>query len=118
MSSDLPPWAGSVDAEALAALLGMGGERDWLDYKRQCDLSTSRGVVELAKDARAMMILGGYVVVGADDTSQPSGNVNQLKLFDPAVLHDKLGKYLSKRFEIRSATHQHQGQSFVLHLRA
>lgn len=114
MSSDLPPWTGSVDAEALVALLAMGGERDWLDYKQQCELSTIRGEVELAKDAGAMMMLGGYLLVGADDSGQPSGTVNQLKLFDPAILHDKLGKYLPKHSEIRSAIHEHRGQSFVL----
>jgi hypothetical protein len=86
VSTDLPSWAGSIDAAALSALLGLGGERDWIDYKRQCDLSTVRGEVELAKDAGAMMMLGGYVLVGADDLGRPTGDVEHLELFDPAVL--------------------------------
>jgi hypothetical protein len=114
VASDIPPWAGSVDESALTALLGMGGEQNWLDYKRQCEFTTVRGVVEMAKDAGAMMIVGGYVLVGADDNGRPSGDVDHLKLFDTATVHDKLAKYLPKRSEIRVAVHQHQGQSFAL----
>lgn len=114
VASDIPTWAGSIDEAALAALLGMGGERNWLDYKRQLDLSTGREAVELAKDAGAMMILGGYVLVGAYDNGQPSGDVEHLGLFDTATVHDKLAKYLPKRFEVRVAVHQYQGQNFAL----
>jgi len=109
-----PSWAGSVSVQALAELLAVQGERDWLDYKRQCDLTSTRGVVELAKDAGAMMITGGYIVVGADDRGQASGNVEHPELFDTATLHAKLAKYLPKPMEIRSATHQFQGQSFAI----
>jgi hypothetical protein len=69
VTSDLPTWAGSVDADTLAALLALQSEHDWLDYKRHCDLSSTRGLVEFAKDAGAMMITGGYILVGADDNS-------------------------------------------------
>jgi hypothetical protein len=72
MTNGLPTWAGSVDAEAPAQLLALGGERDWLDYKRQCDLSETRGVVEIVKDMGAMMVTGGYLIIGADDQGQPS----------------------------------------------
>ena len=114
MASDVPSWAGSVSAQALADLLAVQGERDWLDYKRQCDLSSARGVVELAKDAGAMMITGGYIVVGADDHGRPSGDVQHLELFDPATLHAKLAKYLPRPIEIRAATHHRLGQSFAV----
>lgn len=114
MTSDLPGWAGSVDAKALAHLLGLHSENNWLDYKRQCDLSSARGVVELAKDAGAMMITGGYILIGADDRGEPSGDVDHLELFDTAVLHDKLARYLPEPFEIRSTTHRHDGQSYAL----
>lgn len=114
MANDLPAWAGSVSADALTSLLALHGERDWLDFKRQCDLSTPRGVVDFAKDVAAMMMAGGYILIGADDNGEPSGDVEHLELFDPATLHDKLAKYLPKPFEIRSATHQHEGQSYAL----
>jgi hypothetical protein len=114
VTSDLPAWAGSVDADALARLLALQSENDWLDYKRQCDLSSTRGQVEFAKDVGAMMITGGYVLVGAGDNGQPTGEVEHLDLFDPASLHAKLAKYLPKPFEIRAATHRHQGQSYAL----
>ena len=76
---DRPPWTGSANADALAALLGLQSEHDWLDYKRQCDLSTTRGVVELAKDVGAMMISGGYILIGADDNGRPAGDVEHLE---------------------------------------
>lgn len=114
MTHGLPAWAGSVDAEALARLLGLGGERDWLDYKSQCDLSSTRDLVEITKDIGAMMITGGYIVVGADDQGRPSGEVAHLEWFDPATLHAKVAKYVPKPFELRVATHACQGQSFAL----
>jgi hypothetical protein len=114
MTNGLPTWAGSVDAEALAQLLALGGERDWLDYKRRCDLSETREVVEIVKDMGAMMVTGGYLVIGADDQGQPSGEPERLDLFDPAKLHAKAAKYISGPFELRVGIHQYQGQSFVL----
>jgi hypothetical protein len=103
-----------VDAEALARLLGLGGERDWLDFKSQCDLSITRDLVEITKDIGALMITGGYIVVGADDHGLPAGEPAHLELFDPAKLHDKVAKYIPKPFELRVAMHSHQGQSFVV----
>lgn len=114
MTAEPPASAGSVSGEALAGLLSLQGERDWLDYKRQCDLSSARGVVELAKDIGAMMISGGCIVVGADDQGRPSGDVLHPELLDPAVLHHKLARHLPEPFEIRSAVHACQGQSFAL----
>jgi hypothetical protein len=114
MTSDPPSWAGSVSAEALASLLALHGERDWLDYKRQCDLSSLRDLVEFAKDVGAMMIAGGYILVGADDHGQPASQPARVDLFDPAILHKKLARYIPGPFEIRAATHVHQGQSYTL----
>ena len=114
VTSDLPAWAGPVSADALARLLALQSEHDWLDYKRHCDLSSLRARVEFAKDVGAMMITGGYILVGADDNGQPAGEVEHLELFDPAKLHNKLAKYLSKPFEICSAMHRYQGQSYAL----
>ena len=114
LANDLPAWAGSVDVNALACLIGLRGEADWLDYKQQCDLSSARGVVELAKDAGAMMITGGYILVGAGNHGEATGDVEQLELFDPATLHGKLARYLPKRSEVRPAVHRYEGQSYVL----
>jgi hypothetical protein len=86
VTSDLTAWAGSVDASALARLLALQNEHEWLDYKRQCDLSSTRGLAEFAKDVGAMMITGGHILVGAGDNGQPAGEVEHLDLFDPATL--------------------------------
>jgi hypothetical protein len=114
MTNGLPLWAGSVDAEALAQLLALRGERDWLDFKRQSDLSVPRDLVEITKDFGAMMITGGYLVIGADDHGLPTGEPAHLDLFDPAKLHAKVAKYISGQFELRVGIQQHQGQPFAL----
>jgi hypothetical protein len=103
-----------VGMDTLTRLLAIQSELDWLDYKRQCNLSSTRGLVEFAKDVAAMMITGGYILVGADDGGQPAGDVEHLELFDPSVLHAKLTKYLPRPFEIRSAVHHYRGQSYAL----
>ena len=114
MTSDIPPWAGAVGADTLARLLALQGERDWLDYKSRCDLSLTRDVVEITKDIGAMMIAGGYIVVGADDNGQPAGEAAQLDLFDPATVHAKVAKYLPDPFEIRVARHPCGNQSYAV----
>jgi hypothetical protein len=58
MTSDPPSWAGSVSAKVPTHLLDLGGERDWLDYKRQSDLSCTRDLVEFAKDVASADIGG------------------------------------------------------------
>jgi hypothetical protein len=105
---------GSVNLQALISLLGLQSERDWLDYKGQCDLSKKRDLVELTKDIGAMMMVGGYIIIGADDQGQPAGGVAHPELFDPATLHAKLAKYLPTPFEVRSAVHEHSGQSYAI----
>lgn len=105
---DEPPFAldGGVTREKLAELLGVQTELAWLDYKRECDLSRGEGLVELAKDAGAMGILGGYLVVGADDSGTPTGlPAGQAPHFDEATLAAKLAKYLPAGFAVRSAVH-------------
>jgi hypothetical protein len=114
MTRGLPTWAGSVDAETLAQLLALGGERDWLDFKSQCDLSEKRDQVEITKDIGAMMIAGGYLVIGADDHGRAAGEPAHPELFDPAKLHAKVAKYIAGQFELRVGIHQHQDQTFVL----
>ena len=114
MTNDLPAWAGAVGFEALDTLLTIQSELDWLDYKQQCDLSSKRGVVEFAKDVGAMMITGGYIVIGADDNGRASGSVEHRQLFDPAIIHAKLARFLPRPFEIRCATHYRDGQYYVI----
>jgi hypothetical protein len=103
-----PPFAldGSVTRDKLIELLAVGTELPWLDYKAEADLSGAAGVVELTKDVGAMSILGGYLVVGADDSGEPLGlPATQPGLFDEATLSAKFAKYLAPGFEVRSAVH-------------
>jgi len=58
---------GTVTRDELLELLGVQTELTWLDYKRECYLASTAGVVEVTKDIGAMSILGGHLVIGADD---------------------------------------------------
>lgn len=97
---------GTVTRDKLLELLRVQAELPWLDYKRECDLSSAPGTVEVAKDVGAMCIRAGYVVVGADDlgaaVGMPAGHA---AMFDEATLSAKMAKYLPVGFEIRSAVH-------------
>lgn len=103
-----PPFAldGTVTREKLSELLAVQTELATLDYKRECDLSGAAGTVELVKDIGAMSILGGYLVVGADDSGGVTGlPAGQAALFDQATLSAKAARYLPAGLELRSAVH-------------
>ncbi len=103
-----PPFAvdGTVTRDKLLELLSVQTELTWLDYKRECDLSQTSDLVELTKDIGAMGILGGYLVVGAEDDGTPVGlSARAAGLFDEASLSAKVAKYLPTGFELRSAVH-------------
>jgi len=104
-----PPFAldGTVIRDKLLELLAVQTELPELDYKGECDLSSAGGLVELTKDIGAMSILGGYLVVGADDRGIAVGlPAGQASLFDQATLAAKIAKYLPSGIEIRSAVHE------------
>jgi hypothetical protein len=93
-----------LNEETHANLLNEGTERDGLDFKSVCDLKIAGDKVELTKDLGAMLMRGGYIVIGADDRGHPTAQVTDAhaKLFDQATLHDKVKPYLADGFEIRS----------------
>src|SRR5207244_1139014 len=86
----------SVSFEKLGHLLAEGHESELLDFKGASDLSETRDTVEFAKDIGAMQVLGGYIVVGADDHGNPTGGLTteQAQFFDESRLRAKLRKYL------------------------
>ncbi len=105
-----------VNEEKLNELLNVGHESAQLDYKRSSDLSSRDAVVELVKDVGAMMIDGGYIVVGADDNGNvvPDLTEAQARLFDDATLRGKFDRYLPRPYEIRSCAHMKDGHHVVV----
>ena len=103
-----------LNEDTLTALLNEGAERAGLDYKESCDLNDTFELVSIVKDAGAMQIPGGYLVVGADDGGQPSGKVTaaQAKLFDQATVQSKFARYLPDGFDIRSTGIEVDGNWF------
>ncbi len=65
----------NVSREKLGQLLDEQHESESLDYEATCDLRERRDVVELAKDVGAMQVDGGFIVVGADDRGNPTGQL-------------------------------------------
>jgi hypothetical protein len=99
----------------LETLLAEGGEYRQLDYKRRCDLSDKRELVEITKDLGAMQVYGGYIVIGADDQGKLTGDVTEAeaKLFDEARLRSKIARYVTG-FDIRTAAFEIDGKHAVL----
>src|SRR5207253_2450079 len=86
-----------VNEEKLRHLLTLQSEYPTLDYKQSCDLT--RGLadrVELAKDVGAMSVLGGFIVIGADNRGALTGTVTaaQARFFDEARLRPILLNWL------------------------
>ncbi|MFF2396334.1 helix-turn-helix domain-containing protein [Nocardia sp. NPDC058114] len=85
-----------VSEEKVKALLAVGNELSNLDYKRTVDLNEHPELVEFAKDVAAMRARGGYILIGADDQGQVTGDLTRAlaKQFDEANLRQKLEKLL------------------------
>jgi hypothetical protein len=97
--------------DKLLQLLDEGVESETLDYKETCDLSSKEDQVEAAKDLGAMLVDGGFIVIGADSQGRPTGRFteDQAKLFDEATLRAKLAKWIPEPFDLKVGVHHHGG---------
>src|SRR4051794_34854076 len=98
---------GIVSEEKFAELLALQAEYPELDHKETIDLSTTAGVVELAKDIGAMRVGGGYIVGAADGNGRLTGlrDGADPRPFDEANLKPKLLRYLSEPLDLRTECH-------------
>ncbi len=105
-----------VSEERLRALLAEQAESAQLDYKQTCNLNERPDVVTLARHVGAMQLLGGHIVVGADNAGHPSDRFTAelAALFDEATLRLKLARYLPESVVVRCAIHALDGRSFVV----
>lgn len=67
---------GSVNEEALKALLADQAEAPNLEYKQLRDLDQTEDVVKLARDVAAMQSQGGYIVIGVDGRGVATRTLN------------------------------------------
>jgi hypothetical protein len=106
----------NVTEDKLVQLLDEGAESETLDFKETWDLSSKSDQVEVAKDVGAMLVDGGFIVIGADSQGRPTGRFteDQAKLFDEATLRAKLAKWLPEPFELKVRVHRHGGNLFAL----
>ena len=86
-----------LNETTLRSLLAVGCEHAELDFKRSCDLTVQRNVLEMAKDVGAFSIRGGYIVVGATDRGELQHELTAAHtlLFDESRLRAKLSSYLA-----------------------
>jgi hypothetical protein len=97
--SAVPEIEPRVDEAKVRLLLAEGHESAQLDYKASCNPRERRELVAITKDIWAMNVLGGYIVIGADDGGQPTGQVTaqDAQAFDQANLQGKLRRTLHTR---------------------
>jgi hypothetical protein len=107
---------GILSDEKLAELLAFQTEYPDLDYKRTIDLTTTEGVVELAKDVGAMQVKGGYIIGGVDNEGALTGGLDgaDLRPFDEARLVPKLLRYLPEPLELRTRVTDRGGHQVVV----
>jgi hypothetical protein len=107
---------GIVSDEKLAELLALQTEYPELDFKRTVDLQDTGSTIELAKDIGAMQVLGGYIVVGVDDSGVPTGTLDaaDLRAFDEASLTQKMLRYLAGPLHLRTRVAELAGHRVVI----
>ncbi len=107
---------GSVNEDALQAVLAEQAEAPNLEYKQLRDLDQTEDVVKLARDVAAMQSQGGYIVIGVDGRGMPTGTLTarHVQLFDEATVRSKLKKYIAASLDLRVACHPINGAHVAL----
>ncbi len=107
---------GLVSSEKLSELLALQAEYPELDFKQKMDVSSTAGLVELAKHVGAMQVAGGYLIAGVDGRGTPMAGMADAntQLLDEATLVPKLLRYLPEPLQLRSAIHERDGHTVVL----
>lgn len=105
-----------VSDKKLDDLLRLQAEYPELDFKQTIDVTTPGGVIEFAKDVGAMQVRGGYIVGGADDNGNPTGDMDDVdpRAFDEANLVPMLRRYLPDTLELRTRFVERDGHKLVL----
>ncbi len=116
---------GDLSEEKVRLLLDEAHESEQLDYK--CMLTTnaaknaldSDAAIELAKDIAAMQALGGYIVVGADGSGQPSAlftltNDEARKCYDEAKVRAQIKKWIDEPLDLKTAVRVISGNVFAI----
>jgi hypothetical protein len=112
----VPIISADVSEEKLRLLLAEGHESEGLDFKETLDLASRHDEVELAKDLLAMHQEGGYVVIGADENGQPTGDFPSERCpdFDESRLRAKMRRYITEPFDLLSQCHLIDGNTLAL----
>lgn len=107
---------GRVSSEKLNELLALQAEYPELDFKQKIDVSSTAGLIELAKDVGAMQVAGGYIIAGVDGGGTAAAGMAgaDTRLFDEATLVPKLLGYLPEPLQLRSAVLERDGHTVVL----
>jgi integrase len=109
---------GTITDAKLTQLLDLGHEYEDLDYKSRLDLrsKSKRAEVDFVKDVAAFQVLGGYIVLGADDHGKLTGGMDDVDLrpFEHASLVSKLESYVPGPLTLTSRVFERDGHKVVL----
>jgi len=95
---------GQLSNEKISELLALGTEYEELEFKSSLDVSYRPGKVFLARHVGAMQVLGGYILIGADDNGRLTGDMDEIDTqpFDSANLKPAMLRYLPRPLNLHS----------------
>ncbi|MBI5043992.1 MAG: response regulator [Nitrospirae bacterium] len=101
------------------ALINLGTETPFLDYKKEIDLSTTKGCAGIAKDIIAMANYGGgTIIIGVNEVT-PGKFVsrgltnNRLSDFEASNFNKKIRKYMSPVATVKLRRVREYGKNFI-----
>lgn len=109
----------NTDLNPDRALINLGTETPFLDYKKDLDLSSAKGCASVAKDIIAMANYGGRtIIIGVDEVEpgkfMPRGiNRARLDSFETSNFNKKIRKYMSPNVPVKVRRVREAGKNFI-----
>lgn len=109
----------NIDLNPDRALINMGTEMPSLDYKKDVDLSTTKGCAGIAKDIIAMANYGGGTIIIGIDEVTPGNFVSRgltndrLSDFEASNFNKKIRKHMSPVAAVKLRRVREYGKNFI-----
>lgn len=109
----------NIDLNPDRALINMGTEMPFLDYKKDVDLSTTKSCASIAKDIIAMANYGGGTIILGVDEVTPGNFVSRglandrLSDFEASNFNKKIRKHMSPVATVKLRRVREYGKNFI-----